>query len=160
MAGYKHGDVVTKTTVVEVVYTTVCPVTETVHKPGHTYTTTFTTTSKVYTKVPTVIYETVHGPAVTETAKEVVHKTHTKLIPVTEVKTIDGNTVTVTYTKTKAVVTEVPVTDTVCKLPFFFFLLFFLSGQLAGFKSSQLQDPQMLTDMLQTSRHHNADYRP
>lgn len=125
MAGYKHGDVVTKTTVVEVVYTTVCPVTETVHKPGHTYTTTFTTTSKVYTKVPTVIYETVHGPAVTETAKEVVHKTHTKLIPVTEVKTIDGNTVTVTYTKTKAVVTEVPVTDTVCKLPFFFFSSFF-----------------------------------
>lgn len=114
------GKTITKTTVVDVVYTTVCPVTETIHKPGKTEYTTFTTTSVVWTKVPTVIYETVYGPDKTETAKDVVHVTQTKLVPVTETKTVDGKTVYVTYTKTKLVETVVPTTVKVCKYPSLF----------------------------------------
>lgn len=106
MAGYNHGDkgeVVTKTTVVEVIYTTVCPVTETVHKPGNTYTTTFTTTSTLVTKVPSVIYETVHGPVITETAKEVVK------VPVTDI--VYTTLQTTVYEKTNVYVTTTcPVT--------------------------------------------------
>jgi hypothetical protein len=56
----------TVTTSVIVTYTTVCPVTETVTKPGHTYKTTYTTTSTVKTVVPTTIVVTQTGPAVTK----------------------------------------------------------------------------------------------
>lgn len=60
----------TVTTKVIVTYTTVCPVTETVTKPGHTYTTTYTTTSTVKTAVPTTVVVTKTGPAVTKTEGE------------------------------------------------------------------------------------------
>jgi hypothetical protein len=56
----------TVTTSVIVTYTTVCPVTETVTKPGHTYKTTYTTTSTVKTVVPTTIVVTQTAPPVTQ----------------------------------------------------------------------------------------------
>ncbi|KAL8295107.1 hypothetical protein RB597_008435 [Gaeumannomyces tritici] len=107
---WDKGKTVTKTTVIDVVYTTTCPVTETIHKPGKVETTTFTTTSVVWTKVPTVIYTTLHGADKTETAKEVVHVTHTKFLPTTETKVLDGQTRTITYTKTQLVEEVVPTT--------------------------------------------------
>ena len=60
-------DCVTLTTKVVVTYTTVCPVTETVTKPGHTYTSTYTTTSTIQTVVPTTIVITKTAPPVTQT---------------------------------------------------------------------------------------------
>ncbi len=60
-------DCVTLTTKVVVTYTTVCPVTETVTKPGHTYTNTYTTTSTVQTVVPTTIVITKTAPPVYQT---------------------------------------------------------------------------------------------
>ncbi|EJT73208.1 hypothetical protein GGTG_10057 [Gaeumannomyces tritici R3-111a-1] len=107
---WDKGKTVTKTTVIDVVYTTTCPVTETIHKPGKVETTTFTTTSVVWTKVPTVIYTTLYGADKTETAKEVVHVTHTKFLPTTETKVLDGQTRTITYTKTQLVEEVVPTT--------------------------------------------------
>ncbi|KAL8414228.1 hypothetical protein RB594_005451 [Gaeumannomyces avenae] len=107
---WDKGKTVTKTTVIDVVYTTTCPVTETIHKPGKVETTTFTTTSVVWTKVPTVIYTTLHGADKTETAKEVVYVTHTKFLPTTETKVLDGQTRTITYTKTQLVEEVVPTT--------------------------------------------------
>ena len=67
---YNHEpepDCETVTTKVIVTYTTVCPVTETVTKPGHTYTTTYTTTSTVKTVVPTTVVITKTAPPVTKT---------------------------------------------------------------------------------------------
>lgn len=60
----------TLTTSVIVTYTTVCPITETVTKPGHTYKTTYTTTSTVETVVPTTVVVTVTEPPVTKTEGE------------------------------------------------------------------------------------------
>lgn len=60
----------TVTTKVIVTYTTVCPITETFTKPGHTYTKTYTTTSTVVTAVPTTIVITKTSPPVTETTGE------------------------------------------------------------------------------------------
>ncbi len=65
--GKPEEDCVTLTTKVIVTYTTVCPVTETVTKPGHTYTSTYTTTSTVQTVVPTTIVITKTAPPVYQT---------------------------------------------------------------------------------------------
>lgn len=106
----------TVTTEVVVTYTTLCPVTETITKPGHTYTTTYTTTSTVKTVKPTTYTVTQTGPAVTKTAGEVVYTTLTSLCPVTETTVVDGSTVEVTWTSTSTIVkvapTEVVVTQT------------------------------------------------
>ena len=58
----------TVTTKVVVTYTTVCPVTETVSKPGSTYYTTYTTTKTTEKVVPTTIVVTKQAPPVTKTA--------------------------------------------------------------------------------------------
>ncbi|KAK8055305.1 hypothetical protein PG993_000532 [Apiospora rasikravindrae] len=100
------------TTAVEVTYTTTCPVTETVTAPGHTYTTIYTTTSVAVTNVETIIYATVTGPAVTKTAATEVYTTLTSLCPVTETKTIEGETQVVVWTSTSTIHTVVPVTQT------------------------------------------------
>jgi hypothetical protein len=63
-------DCETRTTKVIVTYTTVCPVTETVTKPGHTYTTVYTTTSTVKTVVPTTIVITKTAPPVTKSTEQ------------------------------------------------------------------------------------------
>ncbi|KAH7037883.1 uncharacterized protein B0I36DRAFT_359516 [Microdochium trichocladiopsis] len=112
MAGYPHnGGYQATTTEVEVTYTTVCPATETVTYPGNTYATTYTTTSVYVTKIPTVIYETVHGPDVTKTEHDVEYTTVTSLCPVTETKTIAGETVVVTWTSTSTIEEALTKTD-------------------------------------------------
>jgi hypothetical protein len=63
-------DCETVTTKVIVTYTTVCPVTSTVTEPGHTYKTTYTTTSTVQKVVPTTIVVTLTKPPVTKTEGE------------------------------------------------------------------------------------------
>ncbi|RYC62054.1 hypothetical protein CHU98_g4173 [Xylaria longipes] len=98
------------TTQVEVTYTTTCPVTETTTVGGSTYTHVYTTTSVEVTYVDTTIYATSISPPVTETTGEVVYTTQTSLCPVTETKTIGGETVVVTWTSTSTIVTEVPTT--------------------------------------------------
>lgn len=98
------------TTEVDVTYTTVCPVTETVTGAGTTYTTEYTTTSVVYTKVLTTLYETVPGPAVTQTEGTVEYSTITSLCPVTETKTKGGSTIYVTWTSTSLITVVVPTT--------------------------------------------------
>lgn len=124
----------TVTTRVIVTYTTVCPVTDTVTKPGNTYTTTYTTTSTVETAVPTTVVVTKTAPPVTKTEGEgkdspgpgwlpgvsltiyrlaVVYTTLTELCPVTETKVVGGSTVEVTWTSTSTVVTKVAKTETV-----------------------------------------------
>lgn len=62
-----HGECQTKTTHIIVTYTTICPVTSTVTEPGHTYKTTYTTTSTVKKVVPTTIVVTKTKPPVTKT---------------------------------------------------------------------------------------------
>ncbi|KAK4106729.1 hypothetical protein N658DRAFT_28307 [Parathielavia hyrcaniae] len=110
-----HGckDCETVTTSVVVTYTTVCPVTETVTKPGETYKTTYTTTSTVKTAVPTTVVVTHTAPPVTKTEGEVIYTTLTELCPVTETKVVDGSTVEITWTSTSTVVTKVQETQTV-----------------------------------------------
>lgn len=100
------------TTEVDVTYTTVCPVTETKTAPGGTYYETYTTTSVYVTKLHTIVYETATGPAVTKTEGDVVYETLTSLCPVTETKTIEGETVVVTWTSTSTIKTEVQTTAT------------------------------------------------
>ncbi|PHH90587.1 hypothetical protein CDD83_3231 [Cordyceps sp. RAO-2017] len=106
------GPVVTGVTtkLVEVTYTSLCPVTETVTGPGHTYLTTHTVTSNIVTQVPTTIYESVPGPEETKTAVDVVYTTLTSLCPVTKVTTIAGQERTVTYTTTSLIKTTLPTT--------------------------------------------------
>jgi hypothetical protein len=103
----------TVTTKVIVTYTTVCPVTETVNKPGTTYYTTYTTTKTTEKVVPTTIIVTKQAPPVTKTANSIVYTTLTELCPVTETKVIEGSTVEVVWTSTSTVVTRVAQTQTV-----------------------------------------------
>ena len=98
------------TTEVDVTYTTLCPVTETVTGSGTTYTKTYTTTSAVLTKVRTTLYETVSGPAVTESEGVTNYQTITSLCPVTDTKTVGGSTVHVTWTSTRLITTYKPTT--------------------------------------------------
>jgi hypothetical protein len=102
--------VVGSTTEVDVTYTTVCPVTDTITASGSTYTTEYTTTSVVYTQVHTTLYETVSSPPVTQTEGEVVYSTLTSLCPVTETKTVGGSTIHVTWTSTQLITTVYPTT--------------------------------------------------
>jgi hypothetical protein len=104
---------VTYTTAVIVTYTTVCPVTDTVTKPGSTYVTTYTTTSTVKTAVPTTVVVTQTEPPVTKTEGQVIYTTLTELCPVTETKVVEGSTVVVTWTSTSTAVTKVASTATV-----------------------------------------------
>ncbi|PHH62578.1 hypothetical protein CDD81_6893 [Ophiocordyceps australis] len=98
------------TTMVEVTYTTVCPVTETITGPTHTYVTTHTVTSEVVTRVPTTYYTSVPGPEKTATATDVQYTTLTSLCPVTKTTTIEGQERTITYTTTSLIKTVVPTT--------------------------------------------------
>ncbi|KAF7562010.1 hypothetical protein G7046_g2129 [Stylonectria norvegica] len=92
------------TTEVEVTYTTVCPITETVTGEGTTHYKTDYSTSVVTTHVPTTIYETVPGPDVTKSETDVEYTTRTSLCPVTETKYVEGKEQTVTYTSTKLII--------------------------------------------------------
>ncbi|KDN60315.1 putative repetitive proline-rich cell wall protein [Colletotrichum sublineola] len=103
-----HTDYVTKTEVDYTTYTSLCPVTETVTGDGHTYTKTYTTVSTIVEKVPTKVWETIQGPTVTVQTKEVEYTTMTSLCPITETKTVGGETVVVTWISTSTIVTQVP----------------------------------------------------
>ncbi|KXH64677.1 repetitive proline-rich cell wall protein [Colletotrichum nymphaeae SA-01] len=100
--------VVTATDVQLTTLTSLCPVTETYTEGGKTWTKTYTTTSTIVTHVPTKVWQTEKLPDVTKTEKDVEYTTITSLCPVTETKTIGGETVVVTYTSTSTIVTEVP----------------------------------------------------
>jgi hypothetical protein len=93
---------------IEVTYTSLCPITETVHGPTQTYVTTYTSPSTIVTYIPTTIYETVPGGDVTYTKTEVKHSTITSVYPVTKVTTIEGEEQTVTFTTTKLIETAIP----------------------------------------------------
>ncbi|KAI1121115.1 hypothetical protein F5Y10DRAFT_108679 [Nemania abortiva] len=100
------------TTQVEITYTTTCPVTETITIGGSTQTNVYTTTWVEVTYVDTTIFETETAPPVTETTGEVVYVTKTSLCPITETKTVEGETVIVTWTSTSTIITEVPIITT------------------------------------------------
>ncbi|RDA94317.1 hypothetical protein CP533_3796 [Ophiocordyceps camponoti-saundersi (nom. inval.)] len=106
------------TKLIEVTYTSLCPVKETITGPESTYVTTKTVTSAIVTKIPTTIYESVPGPAKTATATDVKYSTITSLCPVTKVTTIAGEEKTITYTTTSLIKTVVPtVIEETKKLP-------------------------------------------
>ncbi|PFH56234.1 hypothetical protein XA68_16852 [Ophiocordyceps unilateralis] len=106
------------TKLIEVTYTSLCPVKETITGPESTYVTTKTVTSAIVTKVPTTYYESVPGPAKTATATDVKYSTITSLCPVTKVTTIAGEEKTITYTTTSLIKTVVPTTvEETTKLP-------------------------------------------
>jgi len=129
--GYGHdkpGKEIPVTTEVIVTYTTVCPVTEIITKSGKPVYVTYTTTSTVTEKKPTVIYktvkvdvtETVHTTYV-KTAYEVTDIYQTVTCPEIVYTTIsEGKTVKVTKTNTitkyitdiHTVKTVIPVTVT------------------------------------------------
>jgi len=123
---------VTETTRVTVTYTTLCSVFETITEPGHTYVTTYTTTSTVKTVVPTTIVVTKTEPPVTKTTEHgkrtsqhrnrrqisltclaVIYKTITEPCPITETTVIDGQTIEITWTSTSTIITRVPEVQTV-----------------------------------------------
>ncbi|WQF75968.1 hypothetical protein CDEST_00982 [Colletotrichum destructivum] len=95
----------------DVEYTTITklvPHTKTLTQDGHTITQTYTETETIVTKVPTKIWETVKLPDVTKTEKGVEYTTLTSLCPITETKTVGGETVVVTWISTSTIVTQVP----------------------------------------------------
>ncbi|PBP22704.1 hypothetical protein BUE80_DR006417 [Diplocarpon rosae] len=96
------------TTEVYVTYTTICPVTTTSTDGGKTYTKTYTTTSTVIDHVATTIIETVELPDTTIAVGVGETSTITTLCPVTETKTIAGETVTQTWTSTSLIYSIVP----------------------------------------------------
>jgi hypothetical protein len=78
--GYHHPeDVKTVTKTIEIVYTSDCPVTETVTVEGVIKTTTYTTTNTIVTYKPTTYVVTESKPAVTRTEKDVAYTTLTSL---------------------------------------------------------------------------------
>ena len=87
--------------------TSLCPVTETKTIGGQVTTITYTTTEYIKKNAYTTIYETQKLPDTTQTAVEVEKSTVTSLCPVTEVKTVNGEVVTRTYTSTSIYVTQV-----------------------------------------------------
>ncbi|TQN64510.1 hypothetical protein CSHISOI_10920 [Colletotrichum shisoi] len=95
----------------DVEYTTITkliPHTKTLTQDGHTITQTYTETETIVTKVPTKVWETVKLPDVTKTEKGVEYTTLTSLCPITETKTVEGETVVVTWISTSTIVTQVP----------------------------------------------------
>ncbi|KAI0143576.1 hypothetical protein GGR57DRAFT_508051 [Xylariaceae sp. FL1272] len=100
------------TTQVEITYTTTCPITEIITIGGSTHTQTRTVTSVVVTHVDTTVVETATAPPVTRTTRQVIRTTKTSLCPVTETKTVAGETVVATWFSTATIVTDVPFTVT------------------------------------------------
>ncbi|KAK2064463.1 hypothetical protein LY76DRAFT_679889 [Colletotrichum caudatum] len=101
----------------EIEYTTITelvPHTKTLTQDGHNITKTYTETHDVVKKLPTKVLETVKLPDVTKTEKDVEYTTLTSLCPITETKTVGGETVVVTWISTSTIVTQVP-TKTVTK---------------------------------------------
>lgn len=104
------GPIVTRTITeeIEVTYTSLCPVTETVHGPTKTFVTTYTSPSTIITYIPTTIYQTVSGEDITYTQTEVEYSIITSVYPVTKVTTIKGEEQTITFTTTELIETAVP----------------------------------------------------
>ncbi|KAH6681642.1 hypothetical protein B0J14DRAFT_219654 [Halenospora varia] len=102
--------VASSTTQVLTTYTTICPVTETITAPGTTYTKVYTTTSTIVTHIENTVDVTKTLPDVTTSALSYVYSTSTSYCPVTETKTVSGQVVTVVYTSTSLIVTQVPKT--------------------------------------------------
>ncbi|KAF5021615.1 hypothetical protein F66182_6343 [Fusarium sp. NRRL 66182] len=109
---YGYGDKhhVTK---VEVTYTTttVCPVTYTHTKEGHTYYETKLTTSTLVVAETKTVDVTVKQPDVTKHYTDVAYVTRTTVCPVTRTKTIAGEVITEVYTTTSVIYDVVKSTD-------------------------------------------------
>ncbi|KAK2630247.1 hypothetical protein QTJ16_001067 [Diplocarpon rosae] len=92
------------------IITSFCPITETKTIAGETVTQTWTSTSLIYSIVPTMVEATVTLAPTTKYIETYVYQTSTSLCPVTETKTISGKPVEVIYTSTSLVVGKIPTT--------------------------------------------------
>ncbi|EMR84602.1 putative repetitive proline-rich cell wall protein [Botrytis cinerea BcDW1] len=90
--------------------TSLCPITETTTISGKEETVTYTSTSLYTTILPTYVEVTATAPDTTKTAVTGVVSTITSLCPVTETKTVSGSLVTVIYTTTSFIVTNIGTT--------------------------------------------------
>ncbi|KAH7418218.1 hypothetical protein BKA64DRAFT_193113 [Cadophora sp. MPI-SDFR-AT-0126] len=90
--------------------TSLCPVTETKTVGGDVVTATWTSTSLIYTVVPTKVDVYTTLAPTTKYIETFVYQTSTSLCPVTETKTISGKPVEVIYTSTSLIVEKIPTT--------------------------------------------------
>ncbi|KPM42649.1 hypothetical protein AK830_g3939 [Neonectria ditissima] len=90
--------------------TTLCPITETKTVAGEEVTVVYTETSTIVEKGYQTLYDTVKQPDVTKTGLEVQYITSVSLCPVTETKTVNGETFTKIYTSTQYLVSQVTTT--------------------------------------------------
>lgn len=90
--------------------TSLCPVTETKTIAGNVVTATWTSTSLIYTVVPTKVDVYTTLAPTTKYIETYVYQTSTSLCPTTETKTISGKAVEVIYTSTSLVVQKIPTT--------------------------------------------------
>lgn len=104
----KTGPAVTQsipTGVTTTTYTTLCPVTETKIAEGSTYYETYTTTSTIVSVLGATVEVTSTKPPVTQSTNALEYTTITSLCPITETKTVGGNTITEVWTSTSTIVT-------------------------------------------------------
>ncbi|KAK0113159.1 hypothetical protein ONS95_014858 [Cadophora gregata] len=90
--------------------TSLCPITETKTIAGDVVTATWTSTSLIYTVLPTKVDVYTTLAPTTKYIETYVYQTSTSLCPVTETKTISGKPVEVIYTSTSLVVEKIPTT--------------------------------------------------
>jgi len=91
-------------------YTTVCPVTETKTLEGSTIIEVYSSTSTVTELVKSTIEAYTTLAPITKSIITEVEVTSTSLCPVTEIKTVAGQEVTIVYTSTSLVVVKAPTT--------------------------------------------------
>ncbi|KAI6712205.1 hypothetical protein JHW43_005249 [Diplocarpon mali] len=92
------------------IITSLCPVTETKTIAGETVTQTWTSTSLIYTIVPTRVEATTTLAPTTKYIETYVYQTSTSICPLTQTKTISGKPVEVIYTSTSLIVEKIPTT--------------------------------------------------